>query len=150
MKELLQVARLKYVARAPKGKEVEDLTAKQIESALKKKVPAEKAKPKKRKRKKILVPKEIVKAAESLKGTLEAILLDEKMKEVGRLPVSELADKIQKVEGVNTVVFDGVTTQRLVDVAGEKKIKYLVAARVSDVVKQPLDVHLLTFKEVAG
>jgi len=49
---------------------------------------------------------------------------------------------------VNTVVFDGVTTQRLVDIASEKNIKYLVAARVSDVVKQPLNVHLLTFDDV--
>jgi len=150
LKELQQVARVKYVARAPKGKEVEDLTTKQIESALKKRVLLEKPKPRKRKRKKILVPKEIVNAANSLKGTLEAILLDEKMKEVSRLPVSELADKIREAEGVNTVVFDGVTTQRLVDVASEKNIKYLVAARVSDVVKQPLEVHLLTFEDVAG
>ena len=150
LKELQQVARVKYVARAPKGKEVEDLTTKQIESALKRRVLLEKPKPRKRKRKKILVPKEIVNAANSLKGTLEAILLDEKMKEVSRLPVSELADKIREAEGVNTVVFDGVTTQRLVDVASEKNIKYLVAARVSDVVKQPLEVHLLTFEDVAG
>ena len=150
LKELQQVARLKYVARAPKGKEVEDLTTKQIERALQKKVAVEKAKPRRKRRKKILVPKEIVKAANSLKGTLEAILLDEKMKEASRLPVSELAEKIREAEGVNTVVFDGVTTQRLVDVASEKNIKYLVAARVSDVVKQPLNVHLLTFDDVAG
>jgi len=150
LKELQQVARLKYVARAPKGKEVEDLTTKQVEQALQKKVPVGKVKGRRKRRKKILVPKEIVNAAESLKGTLEAILLDEKMKEVSRLPVSELADKIREAEGVNTVVFDGVTTQRLVDVAAEKNIKYLVAARVSDVVKQPLNVHLLTFGDVAG
>lgn len=150
LKELQQVASLKYVARAPKGKEVEDLTTKQVERALQKKVPVGKVKGRRKRRKKILVPKEIVNAAESLKGTLEAILLDEKMKEVSRLPVSELADKIREAEGVNTVVFDGVTTQRLVDVAAEKNIKYLVAARVSDVVKQPLNVRLLTFGDVAG
>jgi DNA primase len=149
LKELLQVASVKYVARAPKGKEVEDLSAKQIESALQNKIPVEKVKVRKKKRKKILVPKEIVNVANSLKGTLEAVLLDEKLKEVGRLPVSKLADKIREVEGIDTVVFDGVTTQRLVDIASEKNIKYLVAARVSDVVKQPLNVHLLTFDDVA-
>ena len=148
LKELLQVATVKYVARAPSGKEVEDLTAKEIETALHNKVPVEEMKGKKRKRKKVLVPKEIVEAASKLKGTLEAILLDENMKEVGRMPVSELADKIREVEGVNTVVFDGVTTQRLVDIASEKNITFLVAARVSEVVKQPLNVNLLTFDEV--
>jgi len=148
LKELLQVANVKYVARAPSGKEVEDLTAKEVETALSNKIPIEEVKGKKKKRKKVLVPKEIIEAASNLKGTLEAILLDDKMKEVGRMPVSELADKIREVEGVNTVVFDGVTTQRLVDVASEKNIKFLVAARVSEVVKQPLNVNLLTFDEV--
>jgi DNA primase len=147
LKELLQVASIKYVARAPSGKEVEDLTAKEIENALQKKIPIEEAKGKK-KRKKVLVPKEIVDAASKLKGTLEAILLNEQMKEVGRMPVSELADKIREAENVNTVVFDGVTTQRLIDVASEKNIKFLVAARISEVVKQPLNVNLLTFDEV--
>jgi DNA primase len=148
LKELLQVARIKYVARAPKGKEVEDLTAKEIEVALQNKVSAQEPKEKKRKRKKILVPKEIVRAVGNLKGTLEAVLLDDQMKELGRLPVNELADKIREAEGVNTIVFDGVTTQRLVDMASEKNIKYLVAARVSDIIKQPLNVHLLTFSDV--
>jgi len=41
LKELLQVARIKYVARAPKGREVEDLNAKEIEEALSKRVPVE-------------------------------------------------------------------------------------------------------------
>jgi DNA primase len=148
LKELLQVARLKNVARAPKGKEVEELSAKEIQIALQNKVPIEKIKNKKKRRKKILLPKEIVSAAENLKGTLEAILFSEKMKEIARIPVSELANKIREAEGINTIVFDGVTTQRLVDIASEKKIKYLISSRISDVVKQPLDIHLKTFKEV--
>ncbi|MBS7657135.1 MAG: DNA primase DnaG [Candidatus Bathyarchaeia archaeon] len=148
LKELLQVANVKYVARAPPGKEVEDLTAKEVEVALKNRIPIEEIKGKKKKRKKVLVPKEIIEAANELKGTLEAILLDDKMNKIGRIPVSELAEKLREVEGVNTVVFDGVTTQRLIDIASEKNIKYLVAARVSDVIKQPLNVNLLTFNEV--
>lgn len=148
LKELLQVARIKYVARAPKGKEVEDLNAKEIEAALRNRVPIEEITKKKRKRKRILLPKEIEKAVEELKDTLEAILFDEKMKEIGRMPVSELAEKLKDIEGVDTVVFDGVITQRLVDIASEKKINYLIAARISDVIKQPLNVKLLTFNDV--
>jgi len=148
LKELLQVARIKYVARAPKGKEVEDLNAKEIETALKNRVPVEEIVKKKRKRKKILVPKEIESAVEKLKGTLEAILLDGDMKEISRIPVSELAEKLKEIEGIDTIVFDGVITQRLVDIASEKKINYLVAARISDVIKQPLNVKLLTFDDI--
>jgi len=149
LKELLQVARVKYVARAPKGKEVEDLNAKEIETALKNRVPVEEiVKKKRKKRKKILVPKEIEGAVEDLKGTLEAILLDKDMKEIGRIPVSELAEKLKEIEGIDTIVFDGVITQRLVDIASEKRINYLVAARISDVIKQPLNVKLLTFDDI--
>jgi len=148
LKELLQVANIKYVARAPRGKEVEDLTSKEIEEALRNKISVEELIERRRKRKKILVPREIIEAAESLKGTLEAILLNERMEQIARLPVSELADRLKEFEGVNTVVFDGIITQRLVDIASEKNIKYLIAARVSEVVKQPLSINLLTFDDI--
>jgi len=148
LKELLQVANIKYVARAPRGKEVEDLTAKEIEEALKNRVPIEEIVERRRKRKKVLVPKGIVEAAENLKGTLEAILFNDRMEQIARLPVSELADRLKEFEGVNTVVFDGIITQRLVDIASEKNIKYLIAARISDLVKQPLNISLLTFDDI--
>jgi len=149
LKELKQVANVKYIARAPRHKEVEELNPKEIEKALQKRVPLKEYKPKKEHRK-ILVPKQIVKLAKDLDGTLEAILLDEKMEQIKRLPVSELAEKLQQVKDVDTIVFDGVITQRLVDVATEKKVKYLVAGRISDTIKQPLDVRLLTFADIQG
>jgi DNA primase len=148
LKELLQVTDVKYIARAPPGKEVEESTAKEIEEALKSRVPMREVKGEKKEHRKILVPKQIVKATKELEGTLEAILLSEKMKQIERIPVSELAEKLQQAKAVDTVVFDGVITQRLIDVASERNIKYLVAARVSDVVKQPLNVHLLTFADI--
>ncbi len=148
LKELLQVANIKYVARAPRGKEVEDLTAREIEAALQNRVPVESLVKRGKRRKRILVPKEIVEAAESLRGTFEAILFDEQMKQIAKIPVSELAEKLKGFKGVNTVVFDGIVTQRLVDIASEKNIKYLIGARVSEVVKQPLSVSLLTFNDI--
>jgi len=151
LKELLQVTDIKYIARAPPGKEVEELTSREIFAALHNKLPIEEVKAKKvRERRKILVPKQIVEARKELEGTLEAVLFNEKMEQLERLPVSGLAEKLEQTQGVDTVVFDGVITQRLVDIANEKDVKYLVAARVSDAVKQPLKVHLLTFADVEG
>ncbi|UCC33423.1 MAG: DNA primase [Candidatus Bathyarchaeota archaeon] len=147
LKELKQVANIKYIARAPKGKEVEDLSSKQVEAALRRKVPIKKERPR-RKQKKILLPKQIVETTKKLGGTLEAVLLNKKMEPIERLPVSELAEKLQEVKDADTVVFDGVITQRLVDVADKKGIKYLVAARVSDKIKQPYGMHLLTFMDL--
>jgi DNA primase len=149
LKELKQVTDIKYVARAPVGKEVEELNGKQIKTALKNKVPVEKAKVKKPKeRRKILLPKQIVGAVGDLEGTLEAVLFNEKMKQMERLPVSGLAEKLNQTDGVDTVVFDGVITQRLVDIASQKKVTHIVASRISDSVKQPLGVRLLTFANV--
>ena len=39
LKELLQVADIDYIARAPKGKEVQDLSLKEIRRALSKRIP---------------------------------------------------------------------------------------------------------------
>jgi DNA primase len=149
LKELKQVTDIKYVARAPVGKEVEELNGKQIKTALKNKVPVEKAKVKKPKeRRKILLPKQIVGAVGDLEGTLEAMLFNEKMKQMERLPVSGLAEKLNQTDGVDTVVFDGVITQRLVDIASKKKVTHIVASRISDSIKQPLGMRLLTFANV--
>jgi len=149
LKELIQVTNTKYVTRAPPGMEVEELNCKEIMTALDKKVPMERLK-KRKERRRVLVSKQIVKVAKELEGSLEAVLLNEKMEKMERLPVSELAEKLRQIEDIDTVVFDGVITQRLVDVASKKKIKYLVAARVSDVVKPPLNVHLITFADIQG
>ncbi|MDG6222232.1 MAG: DNA primase DnaG [Candidatus Bathyarchaeota archaeon] len=167
LKELKQVANIKYVARAPRGKEVENLTFKEIEKALKTKVPIEKSKSpvkttvkptvqapvdgpvKKKERIKKIVPKQIVEAAQQLGGTLEGVLLDKEMNQVARLPVRELAEKLQQMKDVDIVVFDGVITQRLVDIASERNISYLVAARISTAMKkQPLKVTMMTFDEI--
>ena len=155
LKELKQVTNIKYVARAPRGKEVEDLTFKEIEKALKSKVPLEKAnlppKPapvKKEPQQKKLVPKQFVETSKELSGTLEAVLLNKDLKQVDRMPVRELATKLQQMKDIDTVVFDGVITQRLVDIAADRKINYLIAARVSKAMKQPLNLKLMTFEEI--
>jgi DNA primase len=148
-KELLQVTDVKYVARAPQGKEVEEISCKEIFTALEQKTPIEKLRPRKERRK-VMLPKKAVEIAQELAGTLEAVLLDEKMEQIERLPVSELAEKLQQATGVDMVVFDGVITQRMVDIANEKDIKYLIAARISDAVKPPLKVNLSTFAEIAA
>jgi DNA primase len=150
LKELQQVTTIKYVARAPRGKEVEDLTFKEIEKALKNKVPLEKVKVvvKRKERQKKLVPKQIVDVAKELGGTLEAVLLDKDMKKADQMPVRELAEKLQQTKDIDTVVFDGVITQRLVDIAAERNVNYLIAARISTAMKQPLKVKLMTFEEI--
>jgi DNA primase len=148
LKELLQVTDVKFVSRAPRGKEVEELNCKEIFDALEAKVSVEEAFKPRREKLKVEVPKEVVEAAKTLEGTLEAVLLDEKLQQLERMPVSQLAEKLQEFEGVDTIVFDGIITQRIVDVASEKNIKKIVASRVSDAVKPSLTVQLMTFSDI--
>jgi DNA primase len=149
LKELLQVTSVKYVGRAPRGKEVEELNCKEIFEALEAKVAVEDLfKPKRAERPKVEVPKGIAEIAKALEGTLEAVLLNDKLEQVERMPVNQLAEKLQKIEGVDTIIFDGIITQRIVDVASDKNIKKIIASRVSESVKPSLTVQLITFSEI--
>jgi len=148
LKELLQVTSIKYVGRAPRGKEIEECNCKEINNALENKVSVKDVYKPKREQPKTEVPNEISQTAKSLQGTLEAILLNQKLRQTERLPVSKLAEKLQKAKGVNTVVFDGIITQRIVDMAAENNIKRIVASRISETVKPALNVELITFKDV--
>jgi len=148
LKELLQVTAIKHIARAPRGKEVEELNCKEIFEALENKVTTKEISKPRREKPKIAVPKEIVQAANELEGTLEAVLLSEKMEQIERLPVSQLAEKLQQTKGVDTIVFDGIITQRIVDVAAEKNIKNIVASRTSEAVKPQLNVQLMKISDI--
>jgi DNA primase len=160
LKELMQVTNVKFVGRAPRGKEIEECNCKEIAEAIENKVPIAEAGgkivPASTLQKKVVqvphhvkieVPDTITQAAKALVGTLEAVLLNEKLELVERLPVSQLAEKLSQVTGVDTVVFDGIITQRIVDIAADKNIKRIVASRVSEAVKPALNVDLVTFKD---
>ncbi len=169
LKELLQVTGVKYVGRAPRGKEIEECNCKEITEALENRVAvADLFKPKEQKKlerpaerpierppervpervKIIEFPEMIVTAAKSLVGSLEAVLLNEKLEQIERLPVSQLAERLQQVAAVDTIIFDGIITQRIVDIASEKNIKTIIASRVSEAVKPALNVELHTFAQV--
>jgi DNA primase len=152
LKELLQVTNIKFVGRAPRGKEIEECNCKEITEALEAKVPITEVTGKLAKKPepqhiKVEVPETISLAAKALQSTLEAVLLNDKLELIERLPVSQLAEKLQQLTGVDTVVFDGIITQRIVDIAGEKNIRRIVASRVSEAVKPALNVELITFQD---
>ncbi len=81
-----------------------------------------------------------------LSGTLKAVLLDDTGKSLqGDLAVRELADTLKgSKDAVSAVVFDGVITQRLLDIAAEKKIATVVGVKMGNVTKVPDTVEILT------
>src|SRR5437867_11636077 len=94
------------------------------------------------------LPPPVFDAAKDLRGTLEAVVFDEGGKELSKMPVSELAEKIPTLDHAQVVLFDGVVTQRLVDSAASKGIKYVIGDRVSDWGKRPGTVRVMTLEDL--
>ena len=149
LKELLQVADIDYVTRAPKGKEVEELGKDEIMVALRNKVPVEQiyhelgmpAKSKKTEDKMVLL-KNIL---DELEGSGNAEILDDALNILKEVRVENLYDELKNVNNhPYAIVFDGVVTQRLVDISYEKGVKYLVAIRSGEVVKKPQNIKIIT------
>ncbi len=42
------------------------------------------------------------------------------------------------------VIFDGVVTQRILDIAAEKGLEYLIGAKMGNVAKSPSCIRVLT------
>ncbi len=186
LRELFQIAEIDYVARAPMGKEVEDLTKKEIIKALRNKIPAEQwiienldkprgdvSKSQQKPEEKEYQPKqqyqenhfhpEPVQAKkpysdldrfgeiiEKLPGTLDAYLLDMDGNVKHKVSVRDLVDAMRYTEDYDAVVFDGVVTQRLVDIAGEKNVKFLVGVKTGNITKKPVNLKVLSFKDQTG
>ena len=158
LRELLQTADIDYVARAPNGKEVEDLTGKEIAKCLKNRMSAqeyltmiERGKGRAVSRHEIFMqlPKELLAEVNNLRGTLEALIIDDGWNVIQRVPVRDLVDTVRKLDRAYAIVFDGIITQRLVDVAAEKGVRYLVGVRVGALSKIPTNIAILTFGDLS-
>ena len=158
-KELAQVVRVEKVIRAPTGKEVEDLTPIEVINMLR----AEKVEPLPSSRKERSAEKAVPKAAEepeepvvaktrelfsSLNGTLEAVLLDQSLQEIGRFPISELVQKMEGTSGAQYLIFDGIVTQRLVESAAKVGVKGIIGHRTGELNQVPDDVRIGTFRDL--
>ncbi len=66
---------------------------------------------------------------QSLKGSMQAKLYDEKMHEIASMDVKGLVEGLAKLANVHAIVFDGIITKRLVEEAGKHECKYLVGIK---------------------
>jgi DNA primase len=153
-KELAQVVRVEKVIRAPTGKEVEELTPIDVINMLKgERVEAAPTGGRRERERPPEGPEEPIvgKVREmypALNGTLEAVLLDEKLQEVGRYPISELVQKMESTSGAHFLVFDGIVTQRLVDSATKVGVKGIIGHRTGELNNVPEDVRIGTFRDL--
>jgi DNA primase len=151
-----------FVARAPDGKEVEELAMKEIHKALRAKIAWEQVRAELKSGASIVdivkpasmsdseiaedVPqtaeparaapssgsnngdlKALKPMADELVGTRGAFLLDEKLSVLGRVPIREVEDTLKTMDGVFAVVMDGTADTRIVRMAEQKDVKYIIA-----------------------
>ncbi|MCK4669562.1 MAG: DNA primase [Nanoarchaeota archaeon] len=175
VKELMAVADIDFVTKAPDGKEVEELSKKELFNAIRKKIDADKVQivtddkkyskpvvkrePVKRtngrvqpqaqrtQRRPVSAPvrrvepvkrtfsspsvseedKEIYRELlEEIIGSRAAMVLDEDLEVLGKVPLTELASTIKNLENVHSVVFDGAIDQNLLETAEKSNLKCIV------------------------
>jgi DNA primase len=197
LRELMQVATVHYIARAPEGKEVEELAKRDVMNALQTKIPADQAlslvqerktatkrhdskkstqvratggkerretkaeelpqwdrsaapigEPAKARKTPVSVDEAYVLKIQDIKEAFKAVLFNAEKKVIAECGVAELARKLEEQKTVPAVVFDGVITQRLVDIAAKKKTTLLIGAAVADIENKPNDLMILTFDDV--
>ena len=192
IQELLQVAEIDFISRAPDNTEVEHLTHKQIMKSLRDKSSAElfmeqnkwsrpsssgtkaKSSAKKTRRgtksksskeekatpKEKEVTKEVpaeaavaspvfVEQLDQLQGTKNARLLmgDEVADEVSISGLQEVLET-RKDNGVNTLVMDGIITQRLIELVPKAGINIIVAEKKGPLPRDPVGITMFTREDL--
>lgn len=71
--------------------------------------------------------------------------LDEALNVTKEVNVENLYDELKNIENpINTVIFDGVISQRLVDICSSKNIETIVAFKSAKIVKKPNNLRIIT------
>ncbi|MBI4018511.1 MAG: DNA primase [Candidatus Aenigmarchaeota archaeon] len=158
MKKLLLLADIDFVARVDPGKEVEELTKKEIYKALREKTP--------------LTAAPAVDADEpvaeekaginddmknafgallvELTGSRAACLVDRNMRILAKIPLSEISYIIDDYSDVLAIVFDGKINQDIIELSLQKNIPYLVATDYKENITVPETMTVLTQKDLGG
>ena len=152
LKKLLMVADIDFIARAEKGKEVEDLYKKQIFKALRDKTPSDQIKePVNIDKTEVQQPKELTdeikerlkKKLNDLTGTRAAYLFDGPMKNSEKVPLSEINADLNK--NVKYVIMDAKINQDIIDICLKSKVEIVVGTGYSS--KKISKDRIKTFSE---
>ena len=86
-----------------------------------------------------------------LSGSSKARILDDRDEIAVEVPVRELVETLKtNTKKVRAIVFDGIITQRILDIAADIGIKAVVGAKMGTVAKQPASVQILTRSDLTG
>ncbi len=90
------------------------------------------------------VPGPLLSALDELEGSLKARFYSADFSMLKELPVRDMIRSLESEPAVFAVVFDGIITQRLADLAENKKASVLLGAKLGNVFRKPATVLLHT------
>jgi len=159
LNELMQLLKLDYVARAPDGYEVEELTRKQMIKSLQNKRPAKQLKNKKYhteekeydskegalqkylKKEKIKDESIIIEAINTIK-TGHSIGFNKSLEKLFDMPVGEIFKKIKNFKDTQYLIIDGILTRRLLSLLINMKIKFIACKNKEDDLNIPNHIDI--------
>ncbi|MEX0921089.1 MAG: DNA primase DnaG [Candidatus Pacearchaeota archaeon] len=144
IKNVLDNARIKYVCIAPDGKEVEELTGKEVLQTLRKKVSVEEyqenssgsrkssggssSSSKKNSLNPEKVKEKLKKISKKIEGSKKAILFDNSLKEMKRISARALTITLKKSQKKPfAIILDGTVTKSTIKAAERADVKFIVA-----------------------
>lgn len=164
LKELLSVADIDFIARAPRGKEVEELSKKEIFKSLRNKIPVDQYQQEmmrnnhiremensnnRRENKKIDQEKKekFREIFEDILGTRAACFLDENLNNLGKVPIKEMFSVLKELKA-DVLILDGEIDQKLVSAALHSGIRYIVGKSIKGRIKAPEFMTIIRANEL--
>jgi len=177
LRELARVGKVDFVAKAPKGREVEELSPSELIDLLDRRQPLadylarlekvskepaeehleerapkvevrERAPREVREKFSAEIKEKLKPYAESVQNRLTSFIIGSDGKVLAEVPVIELVEKLKDMDGVHFIVMDGIVTQRLLDIAQSKQASMIVGERIGELERRPPGISIATLKEI--
>ena len=90
------------------------------------------------------VPPALLSSLDELENTLRARFYNAELVSTKEMPVREMMKALEDEKDIYSIVFDGIITQRLADLAENKKIGIVVGIKLGNVFRKPASVLIHT------
>lgn len=87
---------------------------------------------------------DLMKELDSLANTLKARFYSANLEMISEVPVRDVIKSLSETSGVSAIVFDGIITQRLADLASKQGVKLLIGLKIGNVNKVPENIEIIT------
>lgn len=104
------------------------------------------APPQEERKEQLVIPtkEKLLEELNELSNTLNARIYNAANEKISEVPVRDVIKKLNELRDVKIVVFDGIITQRLVDLAAKQGVKILVGIKTGNVNKIPEGIEVIT------